>query len=241
MASDVNQRACVVEVVEQVAEADVAIVAARVGERLAMAPERVRKLIEGRTGPITRALRADKADAIAQTFEAAGVRVVIRPAEPEELEDLPGAVTRNTAERAAEFDEPEPDDELHEPAHDAEADDDDAEAEVGYDEDEAEVGYDEDEAEAEVGYDEDEAEFAELERQPDRSPTSSFRRPKPRGLARSPRARRPTSAPCAPTRTTRSIPRRRTSASRTPTRPNPRQGANSATSTTPTPTPTRAA
>jgi hypothetical protein len=101
MASDVNQRACVVEVVEQVADADVAIVAARVGERLAMSPDRVRKLIEGRTGPITRALRADKADAIAQTFEAAGVRVVIRPAEPEEIEDLPGAVTKSTAERAA--------------------------------------------------------------------------------------------------------------------------------------------
>jgi hypothetical protein len=100
MAGDVNQRACVVEVVEQVPEADVAIVAARVGERLAMAPERVRKLIEGRTGPITRALRPDKADAIAQTFEAAGVRVVIRPAEPEELEVPSAAVATATAERA---------------------------------------------------------------------------------------------------------------------------------------------
>jgi hypothetical protein len=100
MAGDVNQRACVVEVVEQVPEADVAIVAARVGERLAMAPERVRKLIEGRTGPITRALRPDKADAIAQTFEAAGVRVVIRPAEPEELDVPSAAVATATAERA---------------------------------------------------------------------------------------------------------------------------------------------
>jgi hypothetical protein len=100
MAGDVNQRACVVEVVEQVPEADVAIVAARVGERLAMAPERVRKLIEGRTGPITRALRPDKADAIAQTFEAAGVRVIIRPAEPEELDVPSSAVATATAERA---------------------------------------------------------------------------------------------------------------------------------------------
>ena len=91
MVFDVNQRACVVEVVEQVSDADVAIVAARVGERLSMPAERVRKLIEGRTGPITRALRADKADAIAQTFEAAGVRVVIRLAEPEELEGVPAA------------------------------------------------------------------------------------------------------------------------------------------------------
>lgn len=67
-----------------------------------MAPERVRKLIEGRTGPITRALRADKADAIAQTFEAAGVRVIIRSAEFEELDDLQASVVgKATAERAA--------------------------------------------------------------------------------------------------------------------------------------------
>jgi len=88
MTSNVNQHPCVVEVVERVPDAEVAIVAARVGERLSMPAERVRKLIEGRTGPITRALRADKADAIAQTFEAAGVRVVIRLADPEELEGV---------------------------------------------------------------------------------------------------------------------------------------------------------
>ncbi|MDF1522000.1 MAG: tetratricopeptide repeat protein [Trueperaceae bacterium] len=77
--------ACVVEVIELVPDADVAIVAARVGERLGMPQERVRQLIEGRTGPITRALRPEKADAIARTFEAAGVRVVIRAADPDEI------------------------------------------------------------------------------------------------------------------------------------------------------------
>jgi len=89
-------------------------VAARVGERLSMPAERVRKLIEGRTGPITRALRADKADAIAQTFEAAGVRVVIRLAEPEELEGVllsdTSAGRREEPEAATErAPEPEPD------------------------------------------------------------------------------------------------------------------------------------
>ncbi|MFN2322111.1 MAG: hypothetical protein ABR510_04040 [Trueperaceae bacterium] len=79
--------ACVVEVIERVPDADVAIVAARVGERLGMPQERVRQLIDGRTGPITRALRPEKADAIAQTFEAAGVRVVIRAADADEIEE----------------------------------------------------------------------------------------------------------------------------------------------------------
>ena len=73
-------RACVVEVTQIVPVEDVPYVAARVAERLGMPVDRVRKLIEGRTGPITRPLRSDKADAIAQTFEAAGVSVVIRPA-----------------------------------------------------------------------------------------------------------------------------------------------------------------
>ena len=70
----------VVEVTRIVPAEDVPYVAARVAERLGMPLERVRKLIEGRTGPITRPLRPDKAEAIAQTFEAAGVAVVIRPA-----------------------------------------------------------------------------------------------------------------------------------------------------------------
>ena len=76
----VEPRAFVVEVTKIVPAEDVPYVAARVAERLGMPLERVRKLIDDRTGPITRPLRPDKADAIAQTFEAAGVVVVIRPA-----------------------------------------------------------------------------------------------------------------------------------------------------------------
>ena len=94
-------RACVVEVTQIVPAEDVPYVAARVAERLGMPLDRVRKLIEGRTGPITRPLRPDKADAIAQTFEAAGVTVVIRPANEA---DAIGSV----AEPAPAETEPEP-------------------------------------------------------------------------------------------------------------------------------------
>lgn len=87
-----NLRPCVVEVVQQVPDVDVAIVAARVAERLSMPSERVRKLIERRTGPITKALRPDKAEAIAQTFQAAGVRVIVRAAEPDEIDPPPAPV-----------------------------------------------------------------------------------------------------------------------------------------------------
>lgn len=96
-----NLRACVVEVVQRVPDVDVAIVAARVAERLSMPSERVRKLIEGRTGPITKALRPDKAEAIAHTFQAAGVRVIVRAAEPDEIEPPPepAAVEQPSAEQ----------------------------------------------------------------------------------------------------------------------------------------------
>ena len=93
----------VVEVTEIVPAEDVPYVAARVAERLGMPLERVRKLIDDRTGPITRPLRPDKADAIAQTFEAAGVVVAIRPA-TEADEDLASgrpASTESTVAGAA--------------------------------------------------------------------------------------------------------------------------------------------
>ena len=85
----IEPRTCVVEVTQIVPADDVPYVAARVAERLGMPFERVRKLIDGRTGPITRPLRPDKADAIAQTFEAAGVSVVMRPATEDDVFTAP--------------------------------------------------------------------------------------------------------------------------------------------------------
>ena len=87
----VDPRMCVVEVTQIVPADDVPYVAARVAERLGMPLERVRKLIDDRTGPITRSLRPDKAEVIAQTFEAAGVVVAIRPAVEEDEFPLLGA------------------------------------------------------------------------------------------------------------------------------------------------------
>ncbi len=90
-AAMVEPRTCVVEVTQVVPADDVPYVAARVAERLGMPLERVRKLIDDRTGPITRPLRPDKAEVIAQTFEAAGVAVAVRPATEEDEFPLLGA------------------------------------------------------------------------------------------------------------------------------------------------------
>ena len=131
-------RPCIVEVIRIVPADDVPVVAARVAERLGMPVERVRKLIDGRTGPITKALRPDKADAIAQTFEAAGVAVVIRPADEDDdpLLAAPPAMPTDAdaasqggsasasdeAEGDTEADEPEPEPEAEpEPREEREA------------------------------------------------------------------------------------------------------------------------
>jgi hypothetical protein len=76
----------VVELVEPVPVARAAAVAALASQHLGIPEGRVRKLLEARVGPITRALRPEKAELIAEAFEAAGARVVVRLAEPEELE-----------------------------------------------------------------------------------------------------------------------------------------------------------
>ena len=109
-----QEPACIVEVIEIVPPEDVPVVAARVAERLAMPVERVQKLIEARVGPITRPLRPDKAEAIAQTFEAAGVIVAIRPAtEDDEIYETAPAPPATAA-----VDEPQAD---HDASRDREA------------------------------------------------------------------------------------------------------------------------
>jgi hypothetical protein len=102
-------RARVVEVIKLVPPQDVPYIAARVAERLGMPLERVRKLIDDRTGPITKPLRPDKADAIAQTFEAAGVVVAIRPAtEEDDLQYAPRSPAPDSPEPAATAPDAEP-------------------------------------------------------------------------------------------------------------------------------------
>jgi len=74
----------VVEVSEPVAGELVGEIAARIAGRFAMDESRVRKLVEGRTGPVTRPLPKDKAERIARAFRDAGVavRVLSEPHQP---------------------------------------------------------------------------------------------------------------------------------------------------------------
>ena len=51
--------------------------AALVADWLRMDPDRIRTLLDGRTGPVTRPIRAEKADAIARVFADAGVEVYV--------------------------------------------------------------------------------------------------------------------------------------------------------------------
>ena len=99
-----NDGLMVVDLIERVPDAEVAIVVARVTERLAahqvgIDPERVRKLIDGRTGAITRALPPERADWIADVFGQVGVRVRVRPARSDETP---------AGESVARDDEPDP-------------------------------------------------------------------------------------------------------------------------------------
>ena len=70
----------VVEVSEPVPSAEVVAVAGRIALHLHMDAARVLKLLDGRTGPVTKPVLREKADIIATTFEDAGVVVLVRPA-----------------------------------------------------------------------------------------------------------------------------------------------------------------
>lgn len=76
----VEEERYVVEVSMPVPADEVGEVAERIAERLRMDAARVLKLVDRRTGPVTKPLARDKADAIADTFEECGVAVVVRPA-----------------------------------------------------------------------------------------------------------------------------------------------------------------
>jgi len=71
----------VVEVREPVAGELVDEIAERIAERFAMDAKRVRKLLSGRIGPVTKPVLEEKADLIARAFRDAGVAVSVRPAD----------------------------------------------------------------------------------------------------------------------------------------------------------------
>jgi hypothetical protein len=72
-----SEQRFVVEVARPVPAAEVDAVAALVADWLRMDPDRIRTLLDGRTGPVTRPIRAEKADAIARVFADAGVEVYV--------------------------------------------------------------------------------------------------------------------------------------------------------------------
>jgi len=71
----------VVEVMEPVPGDVVDDVAATIAGRFGMDPARLRKLLDGRTGPVTKPVLQEKADLIAGAFAEAGVAVSVRDAD----------------------------------------------------------------------------------------------------------------------------------------------------------------
>lgn len=71
----------VVEVREPVPGDVVAVVATTIAGRFGMDPARLRKLLDGRTGPVTKPVLREKANLIASAFAEAGVAVSVRDAD----------------------------------------------------------------------------------------------------------------------------------------------------------------
>jgi len=78
---DVPESRFVVEVREPVPGDVVGEVAATVAGRFGMDPARLRKLLDGRTGPVTKPVLQEKAELIARAFAEAGVAVSVRDAD----------------------------------------------------------------------------------------------------------------------------------------------------------------
>lgn len=89
---DVHEERFVVEVSEPVSSAEVAAVADRIALHLHMDAARVLKLLDGRTGPVTKPVLREKANIIAATFEDAGVVVVVQPSSAALQQDAGGVV-----------------------------------------------------------------------------------------------------------------------------------------------------
>lgn len=75
-----DEQRYVVEITRRVPPEKVEQVAQRIAERLNVPRARIVTLLEGRVGDVTKPVLADKADAIAEVFAAAGVRVVVAAA-----------------------------------------------------------------------------------------------------------------------------------------------------------------
>ncbi len=118
-----DEQRYVVEITRPVPPEKVGQVAQRIAERLNVPVDRIVTLLDGRMGEVTKPVLADKADAIAEVFAEAGVRVVVAAARiaPPQYEERFGEPPEREAEAdgavepAEVAEEPEP-----EPAADAE-------------------------------------------------------------------------------------------------------------------------
>src|SRR5690554_1579934 len=84
-----DEQRYVVEITRPVPPEKVGQVAQRIAERLSVPQERIVTLLEGRVGAVTKPVLADKADAIAEVFAEAGVRVMVAaaPVDPPQYEE----------------------------------------------------------------------------------------------------------------------------------------------------------
>lgn len=75
-----SEQRYVVEITRPVAPERVERVSYRIADRLSVPVERILTLLDGRAGPVTKPVLADKADAIAEVFGEAGVAVIVSAA-----------------------------------------------------------------------------------------------------------------------------------------------------------------
>ncbi len=103
-----DEQRYVVEITRPVPPEKVGQVAQRIAERLNVPQERIVTLLEGRVGAVTKPVLADKADAIAEVFAEAGVRVIVAPAriEPPPYVERFGEPPDTAAPEAEQHDEP---------------------------------------------------------------------------------------------------------------------------------------
>lgn len=79
-----DQATVVVEITAPVPREEVDAIAKRLAERLGLPARRVRRLLDGRLGPVSKPVRPEKAEILRRVFEQEGVSVVERPAGSDE-------------------------------------------------------------------------------------------------------------------------------------------------------------
>ena len=98
-----SERRYVVEIARAVPGDRIESAADYVAMRLGMDRQRIRTLLAGRTGPVTKPVLAEKADSIAEVFTAAGVTVLIMEAPEHALPEAGVEVTHDASAVGADY------------------------------------------------------------------------------------------------------------------------------------------